>query len=176
MAFDYNKLTFGEKGKTINVVVEIPKGSNLKVEWRRKKNIFELDRIEPEIFSKPCNYGFIPGTLDDDNDELDVLLVNNEPIPMGLVVIAKVIGVVNFSDDNEIDHKIIAVPEDDRNGRSLNSYKDLGENWEKQIEYHFNHYKDLKKPGSTLVQGFGDSKDAWKVIEECIQRFEGQIK
>lgn len=171
MAFDYNNLPFGEKGKTINVVVEIPKGSNLKVEWRRKKNIFELDRVDPLIFAKPCNYGFIPSTLDEDNDELDVLLVNEEPLPMGLVVIAKVIGIVNFSDDNEMDHKIIAIPEDDRNGKQLESYEDLGGNWQKQIEYHFNHYKDLKKPGSTKVLSFGDTKKAWETIEECIKRY-----
>lgn len=170
MAFDYNDLPFGEKGETINVVVEIPKGSNLKVEWRRKKGIFELDRVEPQIFAKPTNYGFIPGTLDDDNDELDVLLVNDEPLPMGLVVIAKPIGIVNFSDDDEMDHKVIAVPADDRNGRPLTSYTELGEKWMKQIEYHFNHYKDLKKPGSTKVLGFGDATEAWKTIEECIER------
>ena len=71
---------------TINVVNEIPMGSNLKVEWNRKKAIFELDRVEPEIFAKPCNYGFIPQTLDEDGDELDVLLVCGSAIPTGVVV------------------------------------------------------------------------------------------
>lgn len=171
MAFDYNSLPYGEGQEFINVVVEIPKGSNLKVEWRRKKGIFELDRVEPMIFAKPTNYGFIPSTLDDDNDELDVLLVNDEPLPMGLVVVAKPIGIVNFSDDGEMDHKVIAVPTDDRNGKTLESYTDLGEKWQKQIEYHFNHYKDLKKPGTTVVNSFGDTTEAWKIIEECITRF-----
>lgn len=171
MTFDFNKIEFGEWEKHVNVVVEIPKGSNLKVEWRRKKSIFELDRIEPQIFAKPCNYGFIPSTLDDDNDELDVLLISEEPLPMGLVVSSLPIGVLNFSDDNEMDHKIIAVPEDDRNGRKLSSYKELGENWIRQIEYHFNHYKDLKNPGSTEVLSFGEADEAWKVIRQCVDRF-----
>lgn len=170
MAFDYNDLPFGEMGEYVNTVIEIPKGSILKVEWRRKKNIFELDRVEPSIFAKPESYGFIPGTLDEDDDELDTLVVADVPLTMGLVVLAKPIGLVDFEDDGEVDHKVICVPKDNRNGRVLDSYEELGETWKNQIEYHFNHYKDLKKPGSTVVKGFGDAQAAWKVIKECIDR------
>ena len=153
---------------TINTVIEIGMGSKLKIEWNRKKAIFELDRVEPAIFAKPCNYGFIPQTLDEDGDELDVLLICDEPIPTGVVVSATVIGIMNFEDDGEMDHKVVAVPADDRNsGDAIKSLDDLPAQWLKQVEHHFNHYKDLKKAGSTKVLGWGSIDDAKATIKEC---------
>ena len=97
MGYPFNKLTFGEDSKSVRTVIEIPKGSTLKAEWRRKEEYFALDRVEPGIFTKPTNYGFIPQTLDEDGDELDVLLVTTEPLPMGLVIDeCTVIGMVDF--------------------------------------------------------------------------------
>lgn len=157
---------------TVNTVVEIPKGSTLKVEWDRKRAAFMLDRVEPSIFAKPVNYGFIPGTLDEDGDELDTLVVTDEPIPTGVWLEAKVVGVLNFEDDGDMDYKIVVVPADDRNtGDNINSLDDLGVRWKQKIEHHFAHYKDLKKPGSTNVQGWGDVEAAKKVIRESIERY-----
>lgn len=171
MTFDFNAIPYGEDGSYVNTVIEIPKGSMMKVEWDRKKGYFVLDRVEPGIFAKPVNYGFIPGTLDEDGDELDTLVVTDEPLPMGVVVEeATVIGVLNFEDDGEMDHKVILVPSDDRHAGNRTHYEELGEKWAAQIEHHFNHYKDLKKPGSTKVLGFGGPEDAWKVIAECVER------
>lgn len=156
---------------TVNTVVEIPQGSSLKVEWDRKRACFMLDRVEPQIFAKPVNYGFIPGTLDEDGDELDTLVVCHEPIATGIWLKAKIIGVLNFEDDGEMDYKIVVVPADDRNtGDSIDTVDDLGDRWKQQIEYHFAHYKDLKKPGTTNVQGWGDVEEAKKVIAESIER------
>ncbi len=157
---------------TINTVIEIGMGSKLKIEWNRKKAIFELDRVEPAIFAKPCNYGFIPQTLDEDGDELDVLLICDDPIPTGVVVSAQIIGIMNFEDDGEMDHKVVAVPADDRNsGDAIKSLDDLPAQWLKQVEHHFNHYKDLKKPGSTKVLGWGSIDDAKATIKECQTRW-----
>ena len=159
---------------TINVVVEIPAGSNHKIEWDRRLGVMRLDRVEPQIFAKPTNYGFIPQTLDEDGDELDVLLVTDSPLTTGIVVDAKIIGVMRFVDDGEVDDKIIAVPSDDRNsGDAINSLADLPAQLIKQIEFHFNHYKDLKKPGSTKVLGWGNADEATKIINECIERYKG---
>ncbi len=171
---DYNAiLTPYSEGQTINVVIEIPKGSSHKIEFDRKRKIMFLDRVEPAIFAKPVNYGFIPATLDDDGDELDVLFVTDEPMPTGVVTEATVLGVLEFEDDNEMDHKVICVPTDDRNtGNRIKSLADLGDQWQKQIDHHFSHYKDLKKPGTTKVLGFGDVDKAHAVIKECIERWE----
>lgn len=159
----------------VNTVIEIPKGSTLKVEWDRRRACFVLDRVEPSIFVKPANYGFIPGTIDEDGDELDTLVVTDEPIPTGVWTSAKVIGVLNFEDDGEMDYKIVCVPADDRNsGDSIASLDDLGERWKQKIEHHFAHYKDLKKPGSTKVMGWGGIEAAKKVIKESIDRFQKQ--
>ena len=157
----------------VNTVVEIPKGSNLKIEWDRKRAVFMIDRVEPKIFAKPVNYGFIPQTLDEDGDELDTLVVCSEPIPTGVWLSAKIIGILNFEDDGEMDYKIIVVPADDRDtGDSINSLNDLSERFRAQIVEHFTHYKDLKKPGTTNVQGWGDVEQAKKIIEECINRYQ----
>jgi inorganic pyrophosphatase len=173
---DYNTILEPySEDKTINVVIEIPMGSSHKIEFDRKRKIMILDRVEPLIFAKPVNYGFIPATLDDDGDELDVLFVTDEPMTTGVVSEATVIGVLEFEDDGELDHKVICIPIDDRNtGNKIQSLSDLGEQWKNQIEHHFTHYKDLKKPGSTKVLGFGDADKAHEVIKECIIRWNNQ--
>ena len=172
---DFNKiLQPGDfQNGLVNTVVEIPKGSANKIEWQRDKRIFKIDRVEPTIFAKPANYGFIPGTLDEDGDELDSLVVTDEPISTGVWVEMRVIGVLNFEDDGENDHKIIGVVADDRQtGDAVNSLNDLTSGFKNQIEHHFSHYKDLKKPGSTKVLGWGDVEAAKKIIEESIKRFQ----
>ncbi|HKX24419.1 MAG TPA: inorganic diphosphatase [Candidatus Saccharimonadales bacterium] len=171
---DFNQvLTPGDiDGGTLNTVVEISQGSQLKIEWDRERAAFMLDRVEPAIFAKPVNYGFIPQTLDEDGDELDTLIVAPEPLPTGIWLEAKIIGIMNFDDDGEADHKVVVVPADDRhNGDSINTLDDLGERWKQQIEHHFTHYKDLKKPGSTKVLGWGDTESAKATIRECIERY-----
>lgn len=160
-------------GGVINTVIEIPKWSTLKIEWNREKAVFELDRVEPSIFAKPTNYGFIPQTLDEDGDELDTLVLTNDPIPTGVVLKAKVVAVLKFEDDGEVDDKIICVPEDDRNtDNAIKSLDDLHERFKQKIEHHFTHYKDLKKPGSTIVKGWGDAQEAKTIIKECQARWQ----
>lgn len=171
---DFNKvLEPGDwQNGEVNAVIDIPMGSCLKVEWDRERACFMLDRVEPSIYPKPVNYGFIPQTKDEDGDELDVLLVTDEPVPTGIWVASKVLGVLNFEDDGEMDYKIVCVPADDRNtGDRINSLEDLGDRWKQKIEEHFKHYKDLKKPGTTSVQGWGSIDDAKKVISESIDRW-----
>lgn len=159
----------------INAVVEIPTGSCHKIEWDRKVGALKLDRVEPEIFSKPTNYGFIPQTLDEDGDELDVLIVTDQPLTTGIFLEARIIGVMKFVDDGEVDDKIVAVPADDRNnGDAITSLADLPAQLIKQIEFHFNNYKALKKPGSTKVEKWGDAEEAKTVIAEAIERWKNR--
>ena len=171
---DFNKiLTPGDvDGGVINVVVEIPAGSSHKIEWNRELAVMQLDRVEPAIFAKPTNYGFIPQTLDEDGDELDVLIITNEPLSTGIFLEARVIGVMKFEYDGEVDDKVVVVPADDRNtGNAVTALEDLPEQLLKQIEFHFNHYKDLKKPGTTIVKSWGDVSEAKEVIHESIERW-----
>ncbi len=170
MGYPFNTLAFGKTNQYVTTVIEIPQGSTLKIEWRRHDALFALDRVEPKIFAKPVNYGFIPQTLDEDGDELDALIITQEPLPMGLVIEqTRVIGMVDFEDDGENDHKIICVPMDDRNLGEITHVDQLGEQWKKQITHHFAHYKDLKK-GGTVVRGIVGPDEAWKVIAACSDR------
>jgi inorganic pyrophosphatase len=155
----------------VNVVIEIPKGSSHKIEWNRELAVMQLDRVEPAIFAKPCNYGFIPQTLDEDGDELDALIITDEPLPTGIFLEAKIIGVMKFEDDGEVDDKIVVVPADDRNtGGRIQNLDDMA-HLVKQLDHHFSHYKDLKKPGTTIVKGWGGVEEARAVIHESIERW-----
>lgn len=157
----------------IYTVVEIPKGSTHKIEFDRERKLMVVDRVEPYIFVKPVNYGFIPGTEDEDGDALDTLIVTDEPLPTGVYLEAIVVGMMEFEDGGEMDHKVICVPADDRHtGDSIKTLDDLGNQWQNQIEHHFTHYKDLKKPGSTKVLGFSDAARAHDVIKECVDRWD----
>lgn len=171
---DFNKILGpGDiDGGVINVVIEIPTGSSHKIEWNRELAVFQLDRVEPAIFAKPTNYGFIPQTLDEDGDELDALIITDAPLTTGIFLEANVIGVMKFEDDGEIDDKVIVVPADDRNtGNAIKTLEDLPKQLLAQIEHHFTHYKDLKKPGSTIVKGFGDAEEAKAIIHESVERW-----
>ncbi len=174
---DFNQiLDVGDvEGGIINVVVEIPEGSTHKIEWDRKHATMKLDRIEPQIFAKPTNYGFIPQTLDEDGDELDALIITRTPLSTGIYLKARVIGVMKFVDDGEVDDKIVVVPADDRDtGNAIKTLADLPAQLIKQIEFHFNHYKDLKKAGTTQVTHWGDIEEAKNVIKESQARWNNQ--
>ena len=172
---DFNKvLDPGDvDGGLVNTVVEIPEGSRLKVEWDRQRAAFMLDRVEPKIFAKPCNYGFIPQTLDEDGDELDTLIICPEPLTTGVWLEARIIGVLRFEDDGEVDDKVVVVPADNRDDDHINSLDDIPQ-LVKQLEHHFTHYKDLKKPGSTIVKGWGDVEEAKTIVKQCIDRYNNQ--
>jgi inorganic diphosphatase len=172
---DFNKvLDPGDvDGGLVNTVVEIPEGSRLKVEWDRQRAAFMLDRVEPKIFAKPCNYGFIPQTLDEDGDELDTLIICPEPLTTGVWLEARIIGVLRFEDDGEVDDKVVVVPADNRDDDRINSLDDIPQ-LVKQLEHHFTHYKDLKKPGSTIVKGWGDAEEAKAIVKQCIDRYNNQ--
>lgn len=170
---DFNQvLTPGDVDSgMVNTVVEIPEGSRLKVEWDREHAVFMLDRVEPAIFAKPCNYGFIPQTLDEDGDELDTLIICPEPLPTGVWLEAKIVGVMKFEDDGEVDDKVVVVPADNRDQGDWMSSIDDDPVLKQKLEHHFTHYKDLKKPGSTIVKGWGDAEEAKAIIKSCIERW-----
>lgn len=167
----FNELSGVNEDGTVNAVIEIPKDSQQKIEWDRKAGYFVLDRLEPAIFAKPVNYGFIPQTLDEDGDELDCLIVCQSPLPFGLVIRkAPVIGVLEFIDDGEPDHKIICTLPDNRDQPPPTNLEELGKSWRDQISHHFSHYKDLKSPGVAVVKGFSDAQRAQEIVAQCRQR------
>lgn len=175
---DYNQiLTPGDvEGGMINVVVEIPVGSIQKIEWNRVSQKMEIDRQEPAPFPEPTNYGFIPQTIGGDGDQLDALIVSETVFPTGATLKSKIIGVMMFNDEGEVDDKVIVVPvENLSTGAVINSQIDLPQQKIDQITYYFNHYKDNKQPNSTVVEGWGDATEAKRIIGKSIECWKNQI-
>lgn len=162
-----------EEKKVVNAIVEINSHSINKYEIITESGQLKLDRVGYSTLSYPFTYGAIPGTWDEDGDPLDIMIVNvTEPIIPGALVEARLIGVMKFVDGGEVDDKVIAVLNDDKRMDHINSIEDLGEHFKKETQYYWEHYKDLKKPGTGETKGFFDIAEAVKTIEECEERYE----
>lgn len=161
-----------EKG-IANGLVEINTNSINKYEFITESGQLKLDRVGYSSLTYPVAYGLIPQTWDQDGDMLDFIIANvTEPLVPGSLAEVRVIGVMKFEDGGERDDKIITVLSDDKRMDHIQSYKDLGPHWEKETEHYFEHYKDLKKPGTCKVLGFFDAQEARTIIRECAERYE----
>ncbi len=156
----------------INTIVEVSTGSINKYELITESGQLKLDRVGYSSLAYPFTYGALPMTWDFDGDPLDVEIVNiTEPLVPGSLVEVRVIGIMKFIDGGEIDDKIIGVLAGDKRSDHIQSYKDLGEYWEKETKYYWENYKALKKPGTGVVETFHEKDEAIKVIEECMERY-----
>jgi len=165
------KISYGEEApKIVNTVIENSKGSRLKIEFDEKLDNFVLDRVHQTHLGSPAEYGFVPSTLDEDGDALDVLLISDDPMPMGLVVRTRVIGVMYMVDSGEVDNKLVGVPADDKHYEDIQTIEDVSEHWKKAVQHYFEHYKDLKGD-EVEIKGFAGYDDAVKVFNECVERY-----
>lgn len=164
---------FADEAKgVLNALIEINAGSINKYEFITETGTLKLDRVGYSSLDYPVAYGAIPQTLDDDADMLDVILPRvTEPLVPGTLCEARIIGVMKFEDGGERDDKIIAVLADDKRVDHITSLAQLGDHWQKEVEHYFEHYKDLKKPGTCKVLGFFDTAEAKKIIAECVERY-----
>lgn len=161
----------------VNAIVEINSKSINKYELITETGHLKLDRVGYSSLYYPFVYGAIPKTLDEDNDPLDIMIVNvTEPLIPGSVVEARIIGIMKFTDDGEVDDKVIAVLNDDKRMDHIQSIEDLGDQFKKETTYYWEHYKDLKKPGTCKVEGYFDTREALNTIDVCAQRYEEKIK
>jgi inorganic pyrophosphatase len=132
----------------------------------------KLDRVGYSSLAYPFAYGCIPRTWDEDGDPLDIEIVGvTEPLVPGSLVEARIIGIMTFDDGGEVDDKVIAVLADDKRMDHITSYTQLGAQWVKETQYYWEHYKDLKKPGTCKVNGFFEPTEAVRIIKECEQRY-----
>jgi inorganic pyrophosphatase len=158
--------------ETINVVIEIQKGSRNKYEMDKETGMIMLDRVSPVAMAYPADYGYVPETLCDDGDPLDALLIIDESVPSGVVVPARAIGVLNMVDDGEGDEKLICVAADDVTKSHIQELADLGPEFTKVIEHFYTHYKDWKKDWTGVpvaFNGWGDAAAAREVIKASIE-------
>ena len=157
----------------INVVIEIPIGGEpIKYEIDKVAGVLVVDRILQTEMRYPGNYGFVPQTLSDDGDPIDVLVVNHRPIISGAVINCRPIGVLHMTDESGKDEKILAVPSDKISAvhKGVNSYRDLPEILLRRIAHFFEHYKDLEEGKWVKVDHWGDAEDARAMIVAAIER------
>jgi inorganic pyrophosphatase len=128
----------------VNVVIEIPQGSSNKMEYNEDWGAFVLDRTLYSPLYYPCNYGFIPSTLFEDGDPLDVLVFSSHPVPMGTVLTARPVGVLRMRDDKGQDDKIVAVFSHDPRYEHVRALEDLPEHRRREIVHFFRIYKELE--------------------------------
>ncbi len=149
----------------VEALVEIPKGSQNKYEYDVKRSIFYLDRVLYGSIHYPAEYGFIPHTLAEDGDPLDILVLSNIPTFPGCLLDARVLGALEMADDKGRDVKILAALEKDPRFNEMQSLEDVPMHILKEIEHFFRIYKELEGK-QTAVDGWRDLEFAIKVIEE----------
>jgi inorganic pyrophosphatase len=157
----------------INVVVEVPIGGEpIKYELDKAAGTLVVDRFLYTPMRYPGNYGFVPHTLSEDGDPLDVLVANTRPILPGAVINVRPIGVLRMVDDAGNDEKILAVPAPKLTKRYAHvvNYTDLPSITLDQVQHFFEHYKDLEPGKWVKVQGWGDAAHAKQMIGEAIDR------
>ena len=157
----------------INVIVEVGIGGEpIKYEMDKDAGTLVVDRFLHTPMRYPGNYGFVPHTLSDDGDPIDVLIANTRPIIPGSIINVRPVGVLKMNDDGGGDEKIIAVPSPKLTKRYLNvhNYTDLPQITLEQIQHFFEHYKDLEEGKWVKIIGWGDAAEARKFITEAIER------
>ena len=167
------KLVRNESAEIVNVMIEIPKGSDIKYEYDHTSGILLVDRKLFTAMYYPCNYGFIPNTLEQDGDPTDILVLGNSSlVPLSLVKVIP-IGVLLTEDEKGVDSKIIGVPIPtiDPSFSEIRDINDVPIYLLDQIKHFFEHYKELEKGKWVKVSGWGSKDKATKKISESIARF-----
>lgn len=171
---DMKHISVGENPPhDINVIIEIPLGGQpVKYEVDKKSGAMFVDRFLHTAMFYPANYGFIPHTLSDDGDPVDMMIVGPIPVVPGAVIRSRPIGVLMMEDESGVDEKIIGVPVDKLHPfyTKVTSYRDLPEIMLDQIAHFFEHYKDLEPGKWVRIKGWGDVDEAAKLIEQGIER------
>ncbi len=171
---DITKISSGKDlPNQINVIIEVPMNSDpVKYEMDKDSGAIFVDRFLATPMHYPCNYGFIPGTLSDDGDPADVLVISDFPIVPGGVIAAKPVGVLIMEDEKGMDEKILAVPAKKLNSQyeNIESYTELPESLLNKISHFFERYKDLEKGKWVKIRGFEGAEKAKKLIKEAYQR------
>ncbi|CAN7327467.1 inorganic diphosphatase [Rhizobium sp. LjRoot30] len=160
----------------INVIVEVPVGGQpIKYEMDKEAGTLVVDRFLYTPMTYPGNYGFVPHTLCEDGDPLDVLICNTRPLVPGCVINVRPIGVMMMEDDGGKDEKVLAVPVPKLTRRydKVKNYTDLPEITLKQIEHFFTHYKDLEPGKWVKIGDWLDVDAAKRIILESIERAKG---
>ncbi len=160
----WHDIPSGDKDK-LNAIIEVPKGSRVKYELDKKTGLIKFDRVLYSPMHYPANYGFVPQTLWEDGDPLDVLVIAHEPLVPGTLVEVRPIGVLEMNDSGEDDAKVLSVPIEDPRFVNTKDISDLEPHSLEEIKHFFKVYKDLQNK-EVRVGEWGGKEEAEKVINK----------
>lgn len=158
----------------VNVIIEIPANSNpVKYEVDKKSGMIMVDRFIGTSMYYPCDYGFIPHTLSEDGDPVDVLVVTPFPLYPGVLIRCRPIGMLRMTDESGPDAKILAVPVDKLTTKykDVKKAEDLGAEFLATISHFFHHYKDLETGKWVKIEGWEGVEAARKEILDGVSRY-----
>ena len=169
---DIKKMSVGKNPpEEINVFIEIPKGSNVKYELDKESGVIFVDRFLHTAMDFPFNYGFVPNTLADDGDPLDVIVLSDNTVAPGTVIPSKVIGYLEMEDEAGNDTKIVAVP-----GKKIDplygEYADITnvpEAIKNRIKHFFENYKTLEPGKWVKIRDWKGKKEALEAVKKAIK-------
>lgn len=159
--------------KNMNAIIEVPENGHVKYEIDKATGLPRVDRILHTPMAYPANYGYFPGTLGDDGDPLDCVVVCNSPLRPGVIIEVRPIGALLMEDQAGGDEKIICVPRDNIDPYYMTTeyIEQLPAILRSKIEYFFQHYKDLQPNSWSRVMGWADRSQADKIIMDSIDRY-----
>jgi len=159
----------------MNVIIEINKGSKNKYEIDKKTGLIALDRAMHTAQDYPFDYGFVPQTLWDDNDALDVIVLTTYPLFPGILVAVRPVAIMNMIDGGDADDKIIAVPLDDPRWDDVQDLDDINKHTIKEMEHFFSTYKKIQNK-EVSVSGFRGRSDALAAVERSMDLYNKEYK
>ncbi len=176
MVNTWHDISAGEKApNVVNVIIEIPSGSRDKYELDKETGLIKLDRVLETSFGYPGNYGFIPQTLCDDNDPLDVIILTHSSLHPGILAKVRPVGMLDMMDEGEKDEKILAVPADDKRFNEIKDLRHVPKGFLDEIEHFFKRYKEVK--GSEVKVGkWGNARKAKAFIKKSMKIYGDRFK
>ncbi len=170
---DISKIGSGECPEKVHALIEIPYGSNIKYEVEKDSGAIFVDRILYSAVFYPANYGYVPNTLADDGDPIDILVLNDYPVQSGSVIKCRLIGVLLMEDEAGIDEKLLAVPisKIDPTYDAVESFEDLPKAVLNKIKNFFETYKMLEPNKWVKVKDFKGKDEATKLLEAAIKNY-----
>ncbi|MBI4089739.1 MAG: inorganic diphosphatase [Candidatus Levybacteria bacterium] len=155
----------------VNAYIEIPQGVSVKYELDKESGLIFVDRFLYTAMQYPFNYGFVPGTLAEDGDPVDILVLSSKPVVPGIVIPSRPIGILEMEDEAGIDNKVVAVPlpKVDPKFKNYNDVTDIPAKIKDEIKYFFENYKKSEPGKWVKVRNWKDKKVAIEEIRNALK-------
>lgn len=159
----------------VEALIEIPAGSQNKYEFDKERGVLRLDRVLYSPVHYPTDYGYIPETLEEDGDPIDILVMVTNPTVPGCIIDARVVGVLAMEDDKGVDNKLLGVPVKDPRFDGYRDLSDVPPHVLREIEHFFQTYKDLEGK-TTTIRGWKDAEEAARALDRARAAYEPAVK